>query len=167
MRSYINAVLAMLLFVPAAFAITISGTVVDLDTGEPVADAWVVVTEINSAATTDESGSFTILFVPGGSVELVVSHLVWTHPVADNAPIEGVVSLLEWPIHEGLVLFVIRGSMGVERHGFVLPGAENTCRPAIGTRTEECVARSGRLVGGRYPQRDVVADCQQRGRRIV
>ncbi len=75
MRSYIIVVLALLLFVPTAFAVTITGTIVDLDTGEPIENASVIVTEINSAATTDENGSFTIVFVPDGLIELVVSHV--------------------------------------------------------------------------------------------
>jgi iron complex outermembrane recepter protein len=75
MRSIIFAVLALLFVVPAVFAVTVSGTILDDESGKPVSNASVVVTTINSAATTDEDGFFTILFVPNGSIELVVSHV--------------------------------------------------------------------------------------------
>ncbi|HEX03876.1 MAG TPA: TonB-dependent receptor, partial [Bacteroidetes bacterium] len=75
MRSIVLVLLALCLLVPAAFAVTISGTVVDLSTGNPVANASVWVKTINSAATTDSDGTFTIVFVPNGRFEISVSHV--------------------------------------------------------------------------------------------
>ena len=82
------AALALLLSAGAAAAQgTLTGTVVDADTGEPMIGASVFVTELGTGAATDLDGRYTVRQVPAGSYTVQFSYIGYGAQTVENVQI--------------------------------------------------------------------------------
>ncbi|MCB2212029.1 TonB-dependent receptor [bacterium] len=67
--------LSLLIALSVCSAATVTGSVVDQSTGEPVANASVIVSTVSFGASTGADGQFTLLGVPDGAFTMTVSHV--------------------------------------------------------------------------------------------
>jgi hypothetical protein len=90
--------LLILMGLPPTFAATLTGTVVDARTGEPIANAEVSIMGSQSKVRTDENGGFTLTDLPTGDLQLLTTCIGYdratrTVHVVSDAPASTVITL--------------------------------------------------------------------------